>query len=58
MNLSEYTYWELAKLYRQVGWELFTRIWFVWVVFLIVLLMSLVALDYIEQKQRPERRRK
>jgi hypothetical protein len=58
VNFSEYTYWELAKLYRQVGWELFARVWFVWVFLFIVLFLLLVASNYIEKKQRLKRRRK
>jgi hypothetical protein len=41
MNIDTMTFWELIRLHAQVGWEIFTRSWWVWVIWLVLMLFAL-----------------
>jgi hypothetical protein len=45
MDLRSMTYIELFKLYRQVGWEMFSRTWWILPIMAVVFIVVLVILN-------------
>ncbi|MBZ9622915.1 hypothetical protein G9F71_008615 [Clostridium sp. FP2] len=42
MDLSKYTFWQLIKLYNQIGIEFLKRTWWIWIIILATAIIVII----------------